>query len=226
MSGAAWTLLGVATSNEEVMEALRVGVRLVAGTPFLFAREELAGQFDVLFVDEAGQLSLANITAIASCARSLVLLGDPNQLAQPSQGKHPTGVGVSALEHLLGDHQTIPAERGIFLDVTRRLHPDICAFTSEVFYEGRLVSDPMCATQAIEAKGSLSGTGLRYLPVAHGGSRTTSPEEVEVVDREYRVLLGQPWTRSRRHEQTADGCGHPGGGAVQRSRQSVTRPSA
>jgi uncharacterized protein len=187
-------LISIAAQNDEVVEALDHGARLAAGTVFLFARPEMADLFDVLFIDEAGQLSLANVVAIAGCARSVVLLGDPNQLAQPSQGTHPPGVGVSALEHLLGLHQTIPPDRGIFLGITRRLHPDICAFTSEVFYEDRLVSDPSCVGQRIEGNGSaLAGTGLRYLPVSHTGNRNTSPEEIGVVDREYRALLGQTW---------------------------------
>ena len=188
-------LISIAKGNEDVVKALGDGATLVAGTQFLFARPEMAEQFDVLFVDEAGQLSLANVVAIAGCARSVVLLGDPNQLAQPSQGTHPPGVGVSALEHLLGAHQTIPPDRGIFLSVTRRLHPDICAFTSEVFYEGRLVSEASCAVQLLEAagEGTLGGTGLRYFPVVHSGNRTTSSEEIDVVDREYRALLRRPW---------------------------------
>lgn len=186
--------ISIAAQNDEVVEALDHGARLAAGTGFLFAWPEMAELFDVLFVDEAGQLSLANVVAIAGCARSVVLLGDPNQLAQPSQGTHPPGVGVSALEHLLGAHQTIPPDRGIFLGVTHRLHPDICAFTSEVFYEDRLVSDPSSAMQRIEGGGAaLAGTGLRYLPVSHTGNRNTSPEEIGVVDREYRALLGQTW---------------------------------
>ena len=202
------SFFSIAKGNDEIVKALRDGVRLVAGTEFLFARPEMADQFDVLFVDEAGQLSLANVVAISGCAKSVVLLGDPNQLAQPSQGSHPPGVGVSALEHLLGEHQTIPPDRGIFLDITWRLHPDICAFTSEVFYDGRLVSDTACADQVIEGavEARLRGTGLRYLPVLHSGNRATSPEEVDVVDREYRSLLGESWVdrKGQRKPLTTD----------------------
>jgi uncharacterized protein len=93
---------------------------------------------DVLFVDEAAQVSLANVLAVSQAARSLVLLGDPRQLDQPMQGSHPEGCGISALEYILAGRQTIGEGQGLFLGETWRLHPDICAFTSELFYEGRL----------------------------------------------------------------------------------------
>ena len=98
----------------------------------------MAATLDVLFVDEAGQMSLANVVAISGAARSLVLLGDPNQLPQVSQGTHPDGADASALEHVLAGRQTLPADRGLFLETTWRLHPKVCDYISEVFYEGRL----------------------------------------------------------------------------------------
>jgi uncharacterized protein len=93
---------------------------------------------DVLFVDEAAQMSLANVLAVCQAADSLVLLGDPQQLEQPTKGSHPDGAGVSALAHLLDGRQTIEEDRGLFLEETRRLHPDVCEFTSEVFYQDKL----------------------------------------------------------------------------------------
>ncbi|MET0553720.1 MAG: TM0106 family RecB-like putative nuclease, partial [Vicinamibacteria bacterium] len=111
---------------------------VVGGTAWLWSRAEFADALDVLFVDEAGQIALANAIAVAPAARSLVLLGDPQQLDQPLQGTHPPGAERSALAHLLHGAATMPADRGLFLDKTWRLHPDVCAFTSEVFYEGRL----------------------------------------------------------------------------------------
>ena len=92
----------------------------------------------MLFIDEAAQMSLANVLAVSQAARTVVLLGDPQQLDQPMQGSHPEGTDVSALHHILGGHQTIAADRGLFLEETWRLHPEICRFTSELFYEGRL----------------------------------------------------------------------------------------
>ena len=122
-------------TNAPIIDALEEdSVDVVAGTVWLLAREEMSERFDTLFVDEAGQLSLANVVAVAGCARNLVLLGDPQQLEQPSQGSHPPGAQASALGHLLGDEETIAPDRGLFLDVTWRLHPDICAYISDNFY--------------------------------------------------------------------------------------------
>ena len=101
-----------------------------AGTSWLWSSLG-AGAVDVLFVDEAGQMSLANVVSMAHCARVLVMLGDPLQLDQPRKGVHPPGAEVSALEHALGGATTMPAERGLFLETTWRLHPALCAFTSD-----------------------------------------------------------------------------------------------
>src|SRR4029077_6728968 len=123
--------------------------QLVAGTAWLFAREELDQALDYLFIDEAGQVSLANIVAMGLAARNLVLVGDQMQLAQPIQGTHPGRSGLSALEYLLEEHATVPLERGIFLDVTRRMHPNLCRFISEAVYEGRLHSHESTAVQRL-----------------------------------------------------------------------------
>jgi uncharacterized protein len=136
---------------------------------------------DVLFVDEAGQMSLANVLAVSGAARNVVLLGDPQQLDQPQKGTHPEGVNVSALEHLLGEHQTIPADRGLFLPLTWRLAPAICGFTSEAFYEGRLHSKPGLENQRLVGVGALDGSGLWVVAVDHDSNRNASMEEVEAV---------------------------------------------
>ena len=99
----------------------------------------MANSVDVLFVDEAGQMSLANVLAISQSTTSVVLLGDPQQLDQPQKRVHPPGAEVSALGHLVNGRATISSDQGLFLTETRRLRPDICAFTSEIFYDGRLV---------------------------------------------------------------------------------------
>src|SRR2546428_5348178 len=118
-----------ADTNADVDDAVGAGeVDLVAGTAWLFAREELESKLDDLFIDEAGQMSLANIIAASTCASNLVMLGDPNQLAQPSKGWHPEGADLSALDHVLDGAQTIPFERGQFLATTWRMHPDVCRF--------------------------------------------------------------------------------------------------
>ena len=136
---------------------------------------------DVLFVDEAGQLALADVLAVSQAARSLVLLGDPQQLRQPQQGSHPDGTDVSALEHLLGEHKTIPPERGLFLDQTWRMHPAVCAFISEQFYEGRLHSRPNLERQVLDGPTPFAGAGLWFVAVQHDGNQSSAPEEVERI---------------------------------------------
>jgi uncharacterized protein len=184
------------TDNADVAERLRSRRAQVAGgTAWLWARPELAAAVDVLFVDEAGQMSLANVLAVSQAARSMVLLGDPQQLEQPQQGTHPEGTDASALEHILQDHQTIPPERGIFLPETWRLAPGICQFTSEVFYEGRLHSRPGLEKQRLTGAPPFEGAGLWVVPVEHEGNQNSSPEEVEAVERTVSLLLrtGSRW---------------------------------
>ena len=192
-----------AESNEEVLDALTKGsAKVAAGSAWLWAREEMANSVDVLFVDEAGQMSLANVLAASPSATSIVLLGDPQQLDQPQRGVHPPGADVSALGHLLNGRATIADDQGIFLTETRRLHPDVCAFTSEIFYEGRLVPRPENARQNLNAGGSLGGTGLRFAPVAHSGNQNESPEEVERVQGLVDALLRAKTTWTNKEGKT------------------------
>ncbi|HVQ76696.1 MAG TPA: TM0106 family RecB-like putative nuclease [Candidatus Binatia bacterium] len=176
----------VADARKFVTAAARV--QLLAGTAWLFAREDLGGTLDALVIDEAGQVALADALAMGTAARSLILLGDPLQLAQVSQATHPEGTGASVLEHLLGDHPTVPPDMGIFLDRTRRMHPDVCRFVSEIVYEGRLEGLPEVARQATSF-----GTGLRYLPVDHAGNEVAAPEEADRIAREIRAMRGGSW---------------------------------
>ncbi len=172
----------LAKSNDDVRAALDQGeVRLAAGTAWLWSAADMIDSVDVLFIDEAGQFSLANAIAVAPATKSLVLLGDPRQLEQPQQGVHPPGADVSALGHLLGGAQTLPADRGLFLDRTWRLHPAICAFTSEIFYAGRLQSRPELARQSVRGPAPLDGSGLRFVPVTHTGNTNESVEEADVI---------------------------------------------
>jgi uncharacterized protein len=188
------------TDNGAVLAALTDGeVDVVAGTPWLWAREDLRETLDVLFVDEAGQLALADVLSVAQAARNLVLLGDPQQLRQPQQGSHPDGADVSALEHLLDGHETIPAGHGLFLDSTWRLHPKICAFTSELFYEQRLHSRPNLDRQLLDGPTEFAGAGLWFVPVEHTGNQSSSLEEVERIAGLVAGLTadGVHWTDSR-----------------------------
>jgi predicted RecB family nuclease len=181
-------------SHRPIVAALDDGtVDVVAGTAWLLARDEMSDRFDTLFVDEAGQLSLANVVALSGCARNLVLLGDPQQLEQPSQGSHPPGAQASALGHLLDGEETIAPDRGLFLDVTWRLHPDVCSYISDNFYDSRLRSSPDSARQRVVGDDELSGTGLRWLPVHHAGNRSASEQEAVAVSRLVARLIGRSW---------------------------------
>ena len=167
--------------NDETWAAFQAGTNVLAGTQWLWTREDYFEAVDVLFVDEAGQMSLANVIAVAQAAKSVVLLGDPRQLEQPLKGSHPDGAEVSALEHLLDGVQTIPSDRGLFLEETWRLHPRICRFTSEMFYEGRLTSRAGLENQRIEGHPWVEGSGLWFVPVMHEGNQNASPEEVNAI---------------------------------------------
>jgi uncharacterized protein len=159
---------------------------LLAGTPHLWADKGMRSRVDVLLIDEAGQFSLANGLAVSVAADSLVMLGDPQQLAQPDQGTHPPGADASALGHLLNEEDTILADRGIFLDRTWRLPPSIASFTSRHFYASRLGAHPDCARQRLCAAGPASrfdGAGLYFEKVEHASNVSSSPEEAaRVVD--------------------------------------------
>jgi uncharacterized protein len=183
--------------NAQALEAIQNGkANVLGGTAWVWSRPDFFQTVDVLFVDEAGQMSLANVLAMSQAANSIVLLGDPRQLEQPLKGTHPDGAEVSALEHLLAGAKTIPQEQGLFLSQTWRLHPAICSFTSELFYEGRLESYPGLEQQQIQGHPWLGIHGLWFVPVEHEGNQNASAEEVERVAEIVESLL-QPeivWT--------------------------------
>ena len=166
----------------DVLSGLTEGsIKVLGGTQWMWSRPDFVQAVDVLIVDEAGQMSLANVLASAPAAKSLILLGDPQQLEQPIQSAHPEGSDVAALKHWLGEHETMPVDRGLFLDETWRLHPDICEFTSEIYYESKLSSRPNLVNQTIRGSEALSGSGLRFIPVNHTGNTARSTEEANLI---------------------------------------------
>ncbi len=175
--------------------------QLIAGTAWLFSRSELDKTLDYLFIDEAGQISLATCVAVGGSARNIVLVGDQMQLSQPAKGAHPGGSGVSALDHLMQSWATVPANRGIFLARTWRMHPELCRFVSDAFYDGRLESTEVTAQQRLilndDAAGVLAPTGLRFIEVQHEGNTQRSEEEADRLNDAYRALLGQRWVNHK-----------------------------
>jgi predicted RecB family nuclease len=179
-----------AKKNEDLFSALTGGtVAVGGGTAWLWSHPDAFGTVDVLFVDEAAQMSLANVLAVSQAASAVVLVGDPQQLDQPTQGSHPEGTDSSALDHILGGQRTIPADKGLFLGETWRLHPAICTYTSELFYDGKLRSRAGLENQVIKGSGPISGSGLYFLPVTHSGNQNCSPEEGKVVGSFVRAIL-------------------------------------
>ncbi len=166
----------------------------LAGTAWLFADERFDRQLDYLIIEEAGQVSVANVVAMGAAARNIILVGDQMQLGQPIQGVHPGEAGQSVLEFLLGDHATIPPDRGIFLDNTRRLHPSICKFISDAFYDGRLEADAGNSQRHLvfaKPVKNITEEGIYFLPVEHTGCSQKSTEEGQVIKDCYQALLQQ-----------------------------------
>lgn len=174
--------------------------RLVGGTVFHFSRPDQEQAFDCLIVDEAGQVALGNLVAMAGAARNIVLVGDQMQLPQPVQGVHPGETGLSCLEYLLEGRATVPPEQGILLDESRRLHPDLCAFISEAIYDGRLKSHSDASKRRLTLDGEtlppIKSTGLAFVGVQHSGCTQSSRAEVEEIAKLVANLLKQKVQRA------------------------------
>lgn len=187
-------LIGDTTENKFVDAGT---YQLYGGTAWLFAREQMDQMLDYLFIDEAGQVSLANAVAMGVSARNIVLVGDQMQLSQPVKGSHPGGSGASVLDHMLGDYQTVPEDRGIFLGETWRLNPGICGFISEAVYEGRLRpaagNERQSLVLADAHDASLAPAGLRFVGVEHEGCTQDSEEEAVRLCAAYDSLLASEW---------------------------------
>jgi uncharacterized protein len=183
-----------AKTNDEVVLS---GAALVAGTAWLFADPRFEACFDYVFVDEAGQVSLANLLAVGTAARNLVLLGDHMQLGQPIQGAHPGRSGESALDYLLDGLATVPADRGIFLPTSYRMHQDVCRFISDAVYDGRLAAHADNQRRRLvldrRAHPALRPTGIRFLGVEHANCKQSSAAEAREIEAMFASLLGQRW---------------------------------
>lgn len=188
--------------NKEVFENLEQ-FQLVAGTAWLFAQPRFDQVFDYLFVDEAGQVSLANLVAIGLSAKRIILLGDQMQLGQPIQGEHPRESGLSVLDYFLEGKATVPPERGFFLGETWRMHPEICDFLSTALYDKRLQPRAHTASQRLclttDAHPALQPTGLHFIPIEHQNCTDSSEEEARLVTEIYHSLLTQFYEQEGQH---------------------------
>ncbi|PCI89446.1 hypothetical protein COB18_03980 [Candidatus Kaiserbacteria bacterium] len=198
------------SNNKEARDVYVTGI--VGGTAWLFTLPEWEDALDFLFIDEAGQVSLANTAAMSRATKNLVLLGDQMQLEQPIQGTHPGDSGLSSLQYALKDlkasqpdtpvfHAVVPSDYGLFLGESRRMHPSVCSFISESIYEGRLGSYVDCARQKIALPvggGSFvkKENGIIFNGIEHDGNIQKSDEEVERVKKIYDELTGREYTAS------------------------------
>jgi len=173
------------------------GAQLIAGTAWLFSDPGATQALDYLFVDEAGQVALANLVAMGTSSKNVILLGDQMQLAQPIQGVHPGRSGESSLDYLLSGEATIAADRGIFLETTWRMHPDVCKFISDAVYDSRLEPKPSNVNRVLRlaagAHALLKPSGISYAPMEHTGCSQQSQEEAQLIREVYNSALQQEY---------------------------------
>jgi uncharacterized protein len=184
--------------NPEISQHLTEGC-IIGTTAWGFVLDELIGQFDYLFIDEAGQVPLANLVAMSRCTKNIILLGDQMQLGQPTQGSHPAKSGNSILNYLLDNQATIPDSLGIFLPRTYRMHSAVNSFISNAIYEGKLISDPDNDKQIIAVPDHSADiitieAGILFVPVTHTGNTQASDEEIEKIQSIINELLGRTYT--------------------------------
>ncbi|MBL7480572.1 TM0106 family RecB-like putative nuclease [Legionella bononiensis] len=181
--------------TKNIIDFIRPGC-VVGATAWGLSRDELEYQFDYLFIDEAGQVSVANLIAMSRATDNIILMGDQMQLGQPSQGSHPEDSGLSILDYLLHDTPTIPDSMGVFLGTTYRMHSAVNHFISEAIYEGKLETAPANDNQRIRVLEHYHGplnkeAGIVTIPVFHEGNTQASDEEVEQIVQLTRELLGR-----------------------------------
>ncbi|MDI1352485.1 MAG: AAA domain-containing protein, partial [bacterium] len=182
---------------------------VVSTTAWGFSREDLENAFDYLFIDEAGQVSVANLIAMSRSTSNIVLMGDQMQLGQPSQGSHPEDSGLSILDYLLHTTPTIPDDMGVFLGTTYRMHSAVNQFISEAIYEGKLETVLENDNQLIVIPDGYSGilnkeAGIITVPVLHEGNTQASDEEVEQIVSLTNELLGRTFTEKNGTQKIID----------------------
>lgn len=194
--------------NPELSEHIDPGC-VLGSTAWGFSRPDMIGELDYLFIDEAGQVSVAYLVAMSRSATNLVIKGDQMQLGQPVQGTHPGESGQSILEYLLQDHATIPPELGIFLDKTYRMHPDVNDFISNVVYEGRLETAPDNIKRIIKVPKDYKGllnkeAGIIFKSVEHEGNTQASIEEAEAIAVMAKELIGRTFINEKGESVTLE----------------------
>lgn len=197
------TELGVTVVPNNQLARNLTSACVMGTTVWGFARAEMACQLDYLFIDEAGQVSMANLVAASRATKNIVVMGDQMQLGQPTQGTHPKESGSSILDYLLHETPTIPEDMGIFLDVTWRMHSEVNRFVSEYIYEGKLTSHPRNDTRYLAIPDDFrklhpesplkKRAGIVFVPVNHSGNTQGSDEEVKMIQELANSLIGMPY---------------------------------
>ena len=181
---------------------------LFSGTAWCFSRPACDEKLDYIFVDEAGQLSIADIIAISLCAKNIVIIGDQMQLSSPISALHPGDSGKSVPEFLLENQDTISPDKGVFIDKTRRLHPKICNFISENFYDSRLKYLPLTEKRKINFSKNeklLPDTGIVFIDAKHKEiCRQKSLEEGKIIKNLYEKIIGTSFTDADENGKTKD----------------------
>ncbi len=179
--------------NIKQIDDIPDGYSIIGGTAFAFARKAANGLVDYLFIDEAGQVAIANLCTMAFAAKNYIFMGDQMQLAQPTQGTHPGNSGESILDYLLDGKAIIPDDMGVLLPISYRMHPSLCQTVSDMIYESKL--KPSDDTQRLAIQGVNhpqinAEHGIIFVPVEHEGNSQASEEEAAMVKEVYTSLLG------------------------------------
>ncbi len=169
---------------------------VLGGTIFSLVKDNYDdAPFDLLVIDEAGQVSLSNLLYMARVARNILLVGDQQQLSQPNRAAHPDDSGLSCIDYVMQDHAVVPLDRGVFLATSWRMPPALTEVVSELFYDGQLQAAPANSANCVQWDGP--GQGLVFQPLPHRGNSTLSEEEVEHIAALVERLLGKPYQRAR-----------------------------
>jgi len=185
---------------------------LFSGTAWCFTRyDKKTGhpacdqRLDYIFIDEASQLSIADTVAISLAAENVIIIGDQMQLGSPTRALHPGESGNSAPQYLLEDKDTIPSNKGIFIEKSRRLHPDVCSFISENFYDSRLKSHEFTKKRSIKFSDKeklLTSSGIILLDAKHKEiSRQKSVEEGEIIKKLFKKIIGSTFIDETKREK-------------------------
>jgi hypothetical protein len=191
-------LASLAQSNAKALKEadLPEDPAVLGGTVFSLVKDRHDGApFDLLVIDEAGQVPLSNLLYMGRVARNILLVGDQQQLSQPNRAAHPEESGLSCIDYVMQGHAVVPEDRGVFLATSWRMPPPLATVVSELFYDGELQAAPHNSSNQIDWDGQQQG--LMFEPVPHTDNSTLSEEEVDHIAALVERLRGRPYRRAR-----------------------------